>query len=109
MDDADENIALGGYINGNIACVAFGCTTVTFGGRLGALGGVNMPDLGVSGLLGEARLSSRIESSLLSISLCTRKELLSTSDLFKLSEVVGEKHRPESFLLCSGDLCPGDL
>lgn len=35
-DDEDEKSPLEGYINGNIACVADGWTTVTFGGLIGS-------------------------------------------------------------------------
>lgn len=34
-DDDEENSPFDGYMKGNIACVADGCTTVTFGALIG--------------------------------------------------------------------------
>jgi hypothetical protein len=35
-DDEEENSPFDGYMKGNIACVADGCTTVTFGALIGS-------------------------------------------------------------------------
>lgn len=88
IEDGEEKSPFDGYMNGNIACVAEGWTTVTLGAFVGSLHKVSIGEA-LEDNSGDLRRSSRMLSSLLSPSWSLRLlnvELL-TSDRLNSSRL----------------------